>query len=85
MPGSNRELFHHAHYNVIAKRIREVRATYPIFGVARQDHSAGDNTNVQRALDMLVKDLGDWFSEDNPRFERDTWMEATNTNADVTA
>ena len=73
MPGSNRELFNAAHYNVIAKRIRETREVHKYATQTLQDA-------VTEAIDMIVNDLADWFSEDNPRFERDTWMEATNTH-----
>lgn len=68
MPGTGREIFNAAHYNVIAKRIREAREAFP------------QCDGAEAALDMVVNDLADWFSEDNPRFERDTWMEVTNTN-----
>lgn len=75
MPGANRELFHAGHYAVIAKRIREARAVYA-------PQSENDTTAIvaQAALDMVCRDLASWFSEDNPRFESDTWYEATNTN-----
>jgi hypothetical protein len=59
---------------VIAKRIREAREVYTVHTI--KDYSEG----ATAALDMVVRDLADWFEEDNPRFERDTWMEATNTN-----
>lgn len=73
MPGANREIFNRSHYNVIAKRIREARECYAVL------NSPSAEIAVKDALDMVVNDLANWFSEDNPRFERDTWMEATNT------
>jgi len=75
MPGSNRELFNNAHYNVIAKRIREARETH------QDNKNAAYIDGATAALNMVVNDLADWFSEDNPRFERDTWMEATNSES----
>jgi hypothetical protein len=79
MPGTGRELFNRSHYNVLAKRIREAREMYKVIDTPA-DSTGAANIVVQNALDMVVHDLADWFAEDNPRFERDTWMEATNTN-----
>ena len=73
MPGANRELFNAAHYNVIAKRIRTLREI-----VTRMNEEQAFGANA--VINFLVEDLGSWFQEDNPRFERDTWMEATNYN-----
>jgi hypothetical protein len=81
MPTTNRELFHAGHYNILAKRIRELRVQFPITAEAAATPIGWANSGANTCLDELVYNLADKFSEDNPRFERDTWMEATNTNA----
>jgi len=75
-----RELFHNGHYNVIAKRIRELRHVHSPTETSGLAYDA-QCAVIQDVIDELVIDLADWFEKDNPRFERDTWMEATNTNA----
>jgi len=61
-----RELFHRAHYNVLAKRIRELR---------QETEDEFDSASI--CLDKLVYRLAEWFKEDNPRFNEALWMEAT--------
>lgn len=76
---AGRELFHQAHYNVLAKRVRNLRQLYTVGEADLDPEQMLVCSEVNKALDGLVRELADWFEKDNPRFERDTWMEATNT------
>lgn len=68
-----RELFHNGHYNILAKRIREVRAA---FG---EELTHEEKTGADYAMNDLVARLAKKFEEDNPRFEIDLWLSATET------
>ena len=72
-----RELFHEGHYNVLAKRIRNLRQLYTVAEADLDPEQMLICTEVNKALDGLVLELADWFENDNPRFERDLWMGAT--------
>jgi hypothetical protein len=83
---SNRKLFHKAHYNILAKQIRErltVAVDFYSRGYERYKDSdrRGDYYAVE-ALVTLALDLAKRFKEDNENFDPLKWLDQCSPDED---
>lgn len=76
---NNRNLFHTAHYNIIAKQFRE--ALTPYFRGIYVDDSAG--MSIRWALTNLAFSMAKRFKIDNELFDAPKFLDACSPDADV--
>jgi hypothetical protein len=80
-----RELFHRAHYNALAKEVRDhfPTKTDGIVGSLQHAHSHSQNTIVRGSMADFALSLCKRFKEDNPRFDPIKFLEACSPDNDL--
>jgi hypothetical protein len=76
-------LFHQAHYNIIAARIRETMPIDLAPNTPQYDKIREHNMVSRAALTDLALSLAHRFKEDNPNFRPLSFLDACSPNTDV--